>query len=217
MQKLRNTGNKQTSISMVGHNVEYSGITEEESPRANTDNSIKKISILPLIFLIFYEVSGGPFGIEDSVRAAGPFLALIGFLVFAVIWSVPEALITAEMGTMFPEDGGYVIWVSSALGPYWGFQQGWMKWLSGVIDNALYPVLFLDYLKSGFPILADGYPRIVAIVALTVALTYMNFRGTTIVGWVAVFLGVFSVLPFVIMGFVSVPKIVPSVLIRDIR
>nr|GFC30211.1 probable polyamine transporter At1g31830 isoform X2 [Tanacetum cinerariifolium] len=176
MQKLRNTGNKQTSISMVGHNVEYSGITEEESPRANTDNSIKKISILPLIFLIFYEVSGGPFGIEDSVRAAGPFLALIGFLVFAVIWSVPEALITAEMGTMFPEDGGYVIWVSSALGPYWGFQQGWMKWLSGVIDNALYPVLFLDYLKSGFPILADGYPRIVAIVALTVALTYMNFR-----------------------------------------
>ncbi|GKB74330.1 putative mitochondrial protein [Tanacetum coccineum] len=161
---------------MVGHNVEYSGITEEDSPRANTNN-IKKISILPLIFLIFYEVSGGPFGIEDSVRAAGPFLALIGFLVFAVIWSVPEALITAEMGTMFPEDGGYVIWVSSALGPYWGFQQGWMKWLSGVIDNALYPVLFLDYLKSRFPILADGYPRIVAIVALTVALTYMNFRG----------------------------------------
>nr|GFA93295.1 probable polyamine transporter At1g31830 isoform X1 [Tanacetum cinerariifolium] len=81
------------------------------------------------------------------------------------------------MGTMFSEDGGYVIWVSSALGPYWGFQQGWMKWLSGVIDNALYHVLFLDYLKSGFPILADGYPRIVAIVALTGALTYMNFRG----------------------------------------
>ncbi|GAU18049.1 hypothetical protein TSUD_51600 [Trifolium subterraneum] len=52
------------------------------------------------------------------------------------------------MGTMFPENGGYVVWVSSALGPFWGFQLGWMKWLSGVIDNALYPVLFLDYLKS---------------------------------------------------------------------
>ncbi|GJR91794.1 hypothetical protein Tco_0215805 [Tanacetum coccineum] len=61
------------------------------------------------------EVSGGPFGIEDNVRAAGPFLALIGFLVFAVIWNVPEALITAEMGTMFPEDGGYVIWVVLAV------------------------------------------------------------------------------------------------------
>ncbi|GJT89636.1 probable polyamine transporter isoform X1 [Tanacetum coccineum] len=172
---------------MVGRNVEYSRITEEDSPRANGNNNFKKISILPLIFLIFYEVSGRPFGIEDSVRAAGPFLALIGFLVFAVIWSVPEALITSEMGTMFPEDSGYVISVSSALGPYWGFQQGWMKWLSGVIDNALYPVLSLDYLKSGFPILTltDGYPRIVVIVALTVALTYMNFRGHRIsASWV---------------------------------
>ncbi|XP_024996459.1 probable polyamine transporter At1g31830 isoform X1 [Cynara cardunculus var. scolymus] len=207
MQKLRNTGNRQTSVAMRGYNVEYAGINEGSSP---TGNKIKKISILPLIFLIFYEVSGGPFGVEDSVKAAGPLLALIGFLVFPFIWSVPEALITAEMGTMFPEDGGYVVWVSSALGPYWGFQQGWMKWLSGVIDNALYPVLFLDYLKSGIPALSEGYPRILAVLALTIALTYMNFRGMTIVGWVAVLLGVFSILPFVIMGLVSVPKIEPS-------
>ncbi|KAD6453791.1 hypothetical protein E3N88_08497 [Mikania micrantha] len=210
MQKLRITSNKQTSIPMGGYNVEYAGLNEGLSPRQNPSHNVKKISILPLIFLIFYEVSGGPFGVEDSVKAAGPLLALIGFLVFPLIWSVPEALITAEMGTMFPEDGGYVVWVSSALGPYWGFQQGWMKWLSGVIDNALYPVLFLDYLKSGFPALGDGYPRILAVIFLTIALTYMNFRGMTIVGWVAVLLGVFSILPFIIMGFVSVPKIDPS-------
>jgi len=95
--------------------------------------------------LIFYKVSGGTFGVEDSVQAAGPLLALLGFFIFLFIWSIPEALITAEMGTMFPENGGYVVWVSSALGPYWGFQQGWMKWLSGVIDDAPYPSLFLDY------------------------------------------------------------------------
>ncbi|XP_076887737.1 putative polyamine transporter At1g31830 isoform X1 [Bidens hawaiensis] len=209
-QKLRITSNKQISIPMGGYNVQYSGINEQHSPRGNSSQNIKKISILPLIFLIFYEVSGGPFGVEDSVKAAGPLLALIGFVVFPFIWSVPEALITAEMGTMFPEDGGYVIWVSSALGPYWGFQQGWMKWLSGVIDNALYPVMFVDYLKSSFPALGDGYPRILAVIVLTIGLTYMNFRGMTIVGWVAVLLGVFSILPFIIMGFVSVPKIEPS-------
>ncbi|CAI9274869.1 unnamed protein product [Lactuca saligna] len=211
-EKLKNADNRHPSVAM-GHNsdVEYIGITESPSPTSlPTNNNSKRISILPLIFLIFYEVSGGPFGVEDSVRAAGPLLALIGFLVFPFIWSVPEALITAEMGTMFPEDGGYVVWVSSALGPYWGFQQGWMKWLSGVIDNALYPVLFLDYLKSGIPALADGYPRVLAVLALTIALTYMNFRGLTIVGWVAVLLGIFSLVPFVIMGFISIPKIEPQ-------
>ncbi|KAG4125612.1 hypothetical protein ERO13_D10G107000v2 [Gossypium hirsutum] len=190
-EKLRHTPNTRASSAMGQHDsAEYVTIGEVPTPPAD---NFKKVSVLPLIFLIFYEVSGGPFGVEDSVQAAGPFLALLGFLVFPFIWSIPEALITAEMGTMFPENGGYVVWVASALGPYWGFQQGWMKWLSGVIDNALYPVLFLDYLKSAIP-----------------ALGVLTYRGLTIVGWVAVLLGVFSILPFVVMGFVSIPKLKPS-------
>ncbi|KAL8266838.1 hypothetical protein R6Q59_004182 [Mikania micrantha] len=205
-EKLRDTANKPSSVAMGLHN--YVGINERATATAN--NNVRSLSILPLIFLIFYEVSGGPFGVEDSVKAAGPLLALTGFLLFPLIWSVPEALITAEMGTMYPEDGGYVVWVSSALGPFWGFQQGWMKWLSGVIDNALYPVLFLDHLKLVIPVLADGYPWVVAVLALTIALTYMNFRGLTIVGWVAVLLGIFSLVPFIIMGFISIPKIEPT-------
>ncbi|XP_021725574.1 probable polyamine transporter At1g31830 isoform X2 [Chenopodium quinoa] len=208
--KLRHTGsNRQTSIEMGAHDaVRYSGIDEDlPSPRAEKS---RKISLLPLIFLIFYEVSGGPFGVEDSVGAAGPLLALAGFLVFPFIWSVPEALITAEMGTMFPENGGYVVWVSAALGDFWGFQQGWMKWLSGVIDNALYPVLFLDYFKAVVPIIGHGYPRTIAVLVLTSALTFLNYRGMTIVGWVAVLLGVVSLLPFIVMGLLSIPRVEPS-------
>lgn len=193
---------------MLDNNIgEYVGLGEGSSQNLHKYN---KVSIVPLVFLIFYEVSGGPFGVEDSVQAAGPLLALLGFLVFAIIWSVPEALITAEMGTMFPENGGYVVWVSSALGPFWGFQQGWVKWLSGVIDNALYPVLFLDYLKSAIPALEGGFPRIIAVLVLTAILTFMNYRGLTIVGWVAILLGVFSLLPFIVMGVIAIPKIEPS-------
>nr|GEU86428.1 amino acid permease-like protein [Tanacetum cinerariifolium] len=50
MQKLRNTGNKPTSIPMVGHNIQYLGITQEDSPRANADNNIKKISTKWVLF-----------------------------------------------------------------------------------------------------------------------------------------------------------------------
>lgn len=38
------------------------------------------------------------------------------------VWSVPEALITAELATAFPENGGYVVWVTAAFGEFWGFQ-----------------------------------------------------------------------------------------------
>ena len=45
----------------------------------------------------------------------------------------------------------YVAWVTAAFGPFWGFQEGWWSWLSGVTDNSVYPVLFLSYLDAVFP------------------------------------------------------------------
>ncbi len=170
-----------------------------------------KLTVLPLIALIFYEVSGGPFGIEDSVKAGGgPLLSLLGFLIFPLIWSIPEALVTAELATSFPENGGYVIWISSAFGPFLGFQEGFWKWFSGVMDNALYPVLFLDYLKHSFPIFNQLVARIPALLGITVSLTYLNYRGLHIVGFSAVTLAAFSLCPFVVMGILSIPRIRPK-------
>ena len=62
----------------------------------------KKLTLIPLVFLIYFEVAGGPFGEEPAVQAAGPLLAILGFLIFPFIWSIPEALITAELSTAFP-------------------------------------------------------------------------------------------------------------------
>ena len=45
----------------------------------------------------------------------------------------------------------YVAWVTAAFGPFWGFQEGWWSWLSGVTDNSVYPVLFLTYLDAVVP------------------------------------------------------------------
>ncbi|XP_051138480.1 probable polyamine transporter At3g19553 isoform X1 [Andrographis paniculata] len=170
-----------------------------------------KLTILPLIALIFYEVSGGPFGVEDSVKAGGgPLLPLLGFLIFPLFWSIPEALITAELATAFPDNGGYVLWISSAFGPFWGFQEGLWKWFSGVMDNALYPVLFLDYLKHSLPVFSNTIARIPALLGITASLTYLNYRGLNIVGFSAVLLACFSLLPFLAMAALSVPRIQPK-------
>ncbi|WCJ17930.1 Amino acid permease family protein [Euphorbia peplus] len=185
------------------------GITETDAEK--TPKTTPKLTLLPLIALIFYDVSGGPFGVEDSVKAGGgPLLSLLGFLIFPLIWSVPEALITAELATSFPENGGYVIWISSAFGPFWGFQEGFWKWFSGVMDNALYPVLFLDYLKHTFPIFNESVARIPALLGITCSLTYLNYRGLHIVGFGAVLLAAFSLFPFVVMSVLSIPRIRPK-------
>ncbi|KAK1558793.1 hypothetical protein Q3G72_006699 [Acer saccharum] len=194
---------------------ELMGVEEEESMTSDVYEkaaiSSPKLTVLPLIALIFYDVSGGPFGVEDSVRAGGgPLLSLLGFLIFPLFWSIPEALVTAELATCFPENGGYVVWVSSAFGPFWGFQEGFWKWFSGVMDNALYPVLFLDYLKHSLPIFNHMIARIPALLGLTASLTYLNYRGLHIVGFAAVSLAIFSLFPFVVMSVLSIPRIRPQ-------
>ncbi|KAF6155241.1 hypothetical protein GIB67_019767 [Kingdonia uniflora] len=174
-----------------------------------TPNS-KKLTLIPLIFLIYFEVSGGPFGEETAVQAAGPLFAILGFLIFPFIWSIPEALVTAELATAYPGNGGFVIWANAAFGPFWGFQMGSLKFLSGVINNAAYPVLCVDYLKLVFKVFEKGVPRKLAIGLSTVILSFVNYLGLTIVGYTAVALGVVSLFPFVLMAFISIPKIHPK-------
>lgn len=136
------------------------------------DGHAKKLGLWTFCVLAFYSVNGGAFGIEDIVRAGGPFYALCGFSLL-LVWALPEALITAELSTTFPDSSGSVVWVQAAFGDFWAFQKGalpqrssfvcvlltvnmisraagtgWLSWLSGVSDNALYPILFLDCLLA---------------------------------------------------------------------
>ena len=53
----------------------------------------------------------------------------------------------------FPEDGGYSIWVTEAFGEFWGIQESYWSWTSGVIDTAVYPVLILSTAQSMYPAL----------------------------------------------------------------
>jgi hypothetical protein len=94
-----------------------------------------KLSLAGLAVMVFYSVSGGPFGVEASVRSAGNFYTLLGFVVFPFIWSIQEAMMTAELGAAFPEASGGVAWVEEAFGSKWGFLSGFLGWVAGATDN----------------------------------------------------------------------------------
>ncbi|PSS14505.1 Polyamine transporter like [Actinidia chinensis var. chinensis] len=190
-------------------NTSQSQLPITTAAAASHTATAKKLTLVPLIFLIYFEVAGGPYGEEPAVKAAGPLWAILGFLIFPFIWSVPEALITAELATAFPGNGGFVIWAAAAFGPFWGSLMGTWKFLSGVINIAAFPALCIDYLEKIFPVFSSGLPRYIAIFASTIFLSFLNYTGLTIVGYAAVLLGVVSLLPFILMSLIAIPQIRP--------
>ena len=74
-------------------------------PREEGEHT-QKLGVFTLAVLVFYKVSGGPFGAEPTVKAAGPLFAILGFIIFPFVWAIPEALVTAELGSAFPEPSG---------------------------------------------------------------------------------------------------------------
>jgi amino acid transporter len=163
----------------------------------------RQLTLLPLTGIIYFTVSGGAFGLEEPVAAAGPGLALLMLILTPLLWSVPIALVTAEMSTMLPLDGGYYRWVYFGLGRTWGFMEGWWTWLFTFIDMAIYPVLFATYAnfffyaQTGRDLTRWERWAICLMVILTSLL--INLRGAKSVGRSAVVAFVVVTIPFLLL------------------
>ena len=57
---------------------------------------------------------------------------ILGFLLFLI----PGALVTAQLGQMFPQEGSLYVWTQKALGPFWGFFAGFCAWWPGILVMA---------------------------------------------------------------------------------
>ena len=82
----------------------------------------RTVGLLGSVLLLYFNVSGGPFGAEPLISSAGPLVGLVSMLVFPFVWSLQSAFVTAELSSAFPTNGGYSVWVAEAMGDMWGYQ-----------------------------------------------------------------------------------------------
>ncbi|MDO4833488.1 MAG: APC family permease [Bacillota bacterium] len=157
---------------------------------------VKKVtmSVGGLFVILFGSVCAGCFGMEDMVGQSGPGLTLLMILVVPCIWAVPIALSCAEMGATLPVQGGYYIWIKTALGPFWGYCAGfWRTWI-WYLNEGILLVLSMEYVASFFNLSKIGYMIVVGIILGGVA--YVNIVGVTAVKWVSVGFLVLIMVPF---------------------
>ncbi|OCX54067.1 hypothetical protein BEL04_07280 [Mucilaginibacter sp. PPCGB 2223] len=161
---------------------------------------MKKIRIVQLVALIFFTVSGGPYGLEPLLDSVGEHGALLLVVITPLLWDVPAILTVLELNSMMPVNGGYYQWVKNALGPFWGFCEGWWTWLYTFVDLAIYPVLFVEYASFFFPEL-EHLKLVKAEICLAIIWisAILNIWGILPVGKFTVALSALVLTPFLIL------------------
>src|SRR6201991_407769 len=163
----------------------------------STTQYLKKIRPIQLIAVIFFTVSGGPYGLEPLLEYAGQHGAMLVLLITPLLWDIPAIFTVLELNSMMPITGGYYKWVKYALGTRLGFYEGWWTWLYTFVDLAIYPVLFVEYASFFFPELA-AYKVPVCLVIIW-ASAGLNMLGIVPVGSVSLILGVAVLTPFLVL------------------
>jgi amino acid transporter len=164
----------------------------------------RSLTTLSLVSVMFFNVSGGAFTTETLIVSAGPATGLIIILLVPLLWSLPETLIIGELASMLPEEGGYYRWVYRAFGPFWAFQNGWWTWMYSLVDMAIYPVLFNQYLSFFIPGLSDTVQWIISLAVIWIA-TGINLRGSGKVGLVSLVSGGFILGVFLLVSLAALP------------
>ncbi len=122
------------------------------------------------------------------IQPAGP-AAFSYWILGFVLFLIPGALVTAQLGLMFPQEGSLYVWTQKALGPFWGFFAGFCAWWPGVLvmvataDLVVTIWQFIDQgslakpWQQGIVILAVlWFSAGVAAMRLRLAQNYVNFQ-----------------------------------------
>ncbi len=104
--------------------------------------------------------------------------------------------------------------MEEAFGTKCGMIAGYLHWVSGATDNAIYPSLFLHYVVSIFKSPEDdelsNSLRFFFTFIMTVMLAWINYRGLEIVGMMSIVVCIVSMSPFVAMCLIGAFKLQPS-------
>lgn len=97
------------------------------------------------------------------------------WIISAIFFFLPYGLMSAELGSTYPDDGGIVSWVQRAFGEFWGVMEGWMYWINVAFWM---PAVFTAF--SGWFVLAI-WPEMPVFLQAAIAIAMC---------WVIVYIGV---------------------------
>ena len=105
----------------------------------------------------------------------------------AVCFFVPSALVSAELASSWPEDGGVYLWVKEAFGPKWGFVAVFMQWVENL---PWFPAVLTFVASSAAYVFNPAWAQnrwfvLITIWAMLWLATFLNFKGMRLSAWLS--------------------------------
>ncbi len=176
-----------------------------KAPNSSTAATVRKAGFFYFVFVMFSYTTGGPFGLEGMVTTSGPGMTLLYLLLIPLFLSIPVSLVSAELTTAMPVEGGFYRWTRAAFGDFWGFLAGWWNWSASFLLGGSYAVLFTDYLTYYFPGIV-GWKHWLVSFALIAVITWVNILGIQMVGKVATLFELFMFIPVIALVVIGLAK-----------
>lgn len=152
----------------------------------NTKTSSKKA--LSIFMLTMINVAAIASLRSLPVSASYGFSIIFIYILGAILFLIPSALVSAELATTYHnKQGGIYIWVEEAFGPKWGFLAIWMQFIENVIwypTGLSFAAATLAYVIN--PALASNKLYMVCmIIGIFWAATLVNLKGMKASGWIS--------------------------------
>jgi amino acid transporter len=143
------------------------------------------VRVLGRADLFFFSVSA-ILTIETLASAASMGPSWFSWWAIVVLaFFVPYGLITAELGSAWPGEGGLFLWVREAFGPRWGSLAAWFYW----INNAYWiPSVYLVFASTFRSIFLTG--RLPAELDRPSLVTWLEAAIALALTWLTVWIGV---------------------------
>ena len=87
------------------------------------------------------------FAVQGSVVQPAGAAAFVYWILGFVTFLIPGAIVTGQLGLMFPGEGSIYVWTNKALGSFWGFFAGFCAWWPGTLVMVATAVLVVNLLQ----------------------------------------------------------------------
>eukprot|EP01012_Entosiphon_sulcatum_P040090 TRINITY_DN5372_c0_g1_i1.p1 TRINITY_DN5372_c0_g1~~TRINITY_DN5372_c0_g1_i1.p1 ORF type:complete len:490 (-),score=39.69 TRINITY_DN5372_c0_g1_i1:122-1567(-) len=160
-----------------------------------------EVGMSGLIMVSFFSVYGGAYGSEPLLSSAPPGLTLLAvILVGPLLYCGPLALITAELATAMPVNGGLVVWIEQVCGPV-GVHNTYWVWIEYLLTASSFARLAADYGQEIFDLsaTAQGFFAM-GLCFVVMCIQLVGIRAIVRFSSILVFITMIPVLIFCVYG-----------------